>query len=216
MAATCERFSAGVWGQPVTSATSLAFVIAGAAVLWRWRSRRHRWYAALVSAVGIGSWVQHGPHLFFQAYAHDLPLVAVLAFAAADAASDLRGRRLPAAWWLLPTAAAAPVVAAGPGASTVAQALLATIAIGLNLVRAWHRPRLRRILLSALALLAFGALIGTLGDRTALCRPDSLLQGHAVWHVLAAVALWRLAPAIGALGPPHRWDTPTAPRTDAH
>jgi hypothetical protein len=53
----------------------------------------------------------------------------------------------------------------------------------------------------ALAVLAAGALAGTLGDRTGLCRPDSLLQGHAVWHLLAAVALWRLAPAVGVRRP---------------
>lgn len=69
--------------------------------------------------------------------------------------------------------------------------------MGANLWRAYRRPGLRAALLSALAVLAVGGVLGTLGDRTGLCRPDSLWQGHAVWHLLAAAALWRLAPVVG-------------------
>ena len=198
----CEQFTGGLIGQPAATVTALALVAAGLLVLAGRHpaAARHRaTYGLLVLAVGVGSVIQHGPHPPWQAYAHDLPLAAVLAFLAADAAADLAGRGGPAYhWWLLPTAAMVPVVMLGPVAATLAQAGLATVAIGLSLGRAWVRPGLRRTLLVALAVLAAGALAGTLGDRTGLCRPDSLLQGHAVWHLLAAVALWRLAPAVGA------------------
>jgi hypothetical protein len=204
LALACERFGEGFVGQPANTVTSLAFVAAGLAVLatrrgapgWRWP------YAGLVVAVGVGSFVQHGPHPPWQAYAHDLPLATLLAVVAADAAADLAGRHRGGWWRSAPMAAVpvgmVPLVTAGPAASVVAQGLLATAAIGLNLARAWRRPRLRRNLLTALALLATGALAGALTDRTALCRPDSLLQGHAAWHLLAAAALWWLAPAVGS------------------
>jgi hypothetical protein len=91
-----------------------------------------------------------------------------------------------------------PVVASGARASTVVQAALAAAAIGLNLVRARRHPALRRTLSAALVTAAAGAAIGALGDRTSLCQADSLVQGHAVWHVLAAAALWRLGAAMGA------------------
>jgi hypothetical protein len=57
--------------------------------------------------------------------------------------------------------------------------------------------------------------IGTLTDRTSLCQLDSLIQGHALWHIFAAAALWRLAPAIGAR---HRPPSPTteSPTPPAH
>ncbi|MPZ26306.1 MAG: hypothetical protein GEV12_07580 [Micromonosporaceae bacterium] len=200
----CEQFRAGLVGglvgQPAGTLTALALVVAGVVILAGRRPAavRPRWtYGLLVVAVGVGSVVQHGPHPPWQAYAHDLPLAAVLGFVAADAAADLTGRRAPVWCWLVPTAALAPVIMAGPLASTLAQAALAAVAIGLGLLRARARPRLRPTLLVALAVLAAGALIGTLGERTGWCQPDSLLQGHAVWHLLAAVALWRLAPAIG-------------------
>lgn len=190
LAIGCEQFRDGFFGQPANAVTSLAFVVAGL-LTWRWGARR--WYAVLVAAVGVGSLVQHWPHPPWQAYAHDLPLVALLGYLAVDVAADLTGRRLPAVWWLAVTVAFVPVIAAGPAASTAGQAVLAVIAIGLNLLRARARPALRGALLPALVILAAGALAGSLTDRTGLCRPDSLLQGHAVWHVLAATALWWLA-----------------------
>lgn len=197
LALGCEAFRGGLLGQPASAVTSLAFVAAGAAAVLR-RPRPPLAYPLLVAAVGVGSFVQHGPHPDWQAYAHDLPLAAVLAYTAADAAADLTGRRTLARWWPLPTVALVPLVAAGPAASSAGQVALATAAVGLNVWRAVRRPRWRRVLVTALGLLAAGALAGNLGDRTALCRPESLWQGHAAWHLLAAAALWWLTPVIGA------------------
>ncbi len=195
----CELYSNdGLWGQPANSVTSLAFVVSGVAILARLRRRGRVPYALLVVGIGAGSLVQHGPYPDWQAYAHDLPIAGTVAFVAADAVADLTGRKLPPAWWLVPTALMVPVVAVGPAASTAAQGALAATAIGLSLYRARVRRHLRRTLLTSVALLSAGALIGTVGDRTALCRPESLLQGHAVWHILAALSLWQLASAIGA------------------
>jgi hypothetical protein len=168
-------------------------------------------FAALVAGTGVGSFIQHGPHPDWQAYAHDLPLAAVLIFVATDAASDLTERELSPAWWLVPVVAMVPAAASGATASTMLQAAMATAAIGLSLVRARRRPALRRTLIAALVTAAAGAAIGALTDRTPLCRADSLVQGHAVWHVLAAAALWRLATAMGARDrpPPPPVATPT-------
>lgn len=202
VAVACERYGESMLGQPASTVTSLAFVAAGIAILAGRRGGTGRVpYALLVAGVGAGSLVQHGPNPEWQAYAHDLPMAALLAFTAVDAASDLTGRRLSHHWWLLPTAAMVLLVAFGPAASTAAQVLLAGAAVGLNLARARRRPHLRRPLIGALALLAVGSLAGTLSDRTSLCRPDALVQGHALWHVLAAGALCSLAAAIGSRSP---------------
>jgi hypothetical protein len=155
-------------------------------------------FALLVASVGVGSFIQHGPHPEWQAYAHDLPLVAVLVFVATDAAADLTGRELSNRWWLIPSAALVPVVALGATASTIAQAVIAAAAIGGNLLRAARRPVLRRDLIPALVIAAAGVTIGSPSDPTSLCRADGLLPRHAIWHVLAAAALWRLATVVGA------------------
>jgi hypothetical protein len=209
VAAVCEQYRVGFFGEPANAVTSLAFVAAAVGILLSHRhsgarrdtpvrDRQTVVFAALVAGTGVGSFIQHGPHPDWQAYAHDLPLAAVLIFVATDAASDLTERELSPAWWLVPVVAMVPAAASGATASTMLQAAMATAAIGLNLVRARRRPALRRTLIAALVTAAVGAAIGALTDRTPLCRADSPVQGHAVWHVLAATALWRLATAMGA------------------
>lgn len=171
--------------EPANAITSLAFVLAAAGIVLV--HRRNGVFALLVAAVGVGSLIQHGPHPSWQAYAHDLPLAAVLAYVAVDAASDLTGRKLSPAWWLVPAACVAPAIAFGHDASIV-QVVLAVVAIGLSVQRARRRPALRRTLIAALLLLGTGAVIGTAG-------------GHAIWHVLAAASLHLLAAAVSERGP---------------
>ncbi len=209
LAAVCEQYRVGFLGEPASAVSSLAFVAAAVGILVSDRhsgarcdapvhDRQTMVFAALVAGTGVGSFIQHGPHPDWQAFAHDLPLAAVLMFVATDAVSDLTERELSPAWWLVPVVAMVPAAASGATASTMLQAVMATAAIGLSLVRAGRRPALRRTLIAALLTAAAGAAIGALTDRTPLCRADSLVHGHAVWHVLAAAALWRLAAAMGA------------------
>lgn len=211
----CEQVADGLLAEPVSAWTSLAFVVAGALVLLRARRdaahgtpghagpasdvRRVLLYAGLVAAVGIGSVVQHGPDPAWSDVAHDLPLLATVAFVGADAASDLTGRARAWWWWSLPTAALLPLIVLAPRAGDLAQAGVAVVAVVLTVLRAAARPGLRRHIGPALALLALGGAIGTLSRAGwPWCDPRSLLQGHAVWHVLASVALVVLAPTVGA------------------
>ncbi|WP_172652270.1 hypothetical protein [Rhodococcus opacus] len=200
LANACELYrDAGFIGQPAAAVTSLAFVVAGLAVVAR---RPHGaptvTYGLLVVAVGAGSLVAHGPNPPWQAYAHDIPIATLLTYIAVDAASDRIGRRLSPVWWFVVPVVMIPAVAAGPTVSTIVQAMLAAVAVGFGLERARIRPQLRRATIVAGLLLASGALLGTIGDRTSICQPSSVLQGHALWHdVLAAAGLWRLAPTIG-------------------
>lgn len=211
VAASCEqRVAGGLLGnwQPANTVTSLAFVAVGALILARAHGaptrqavRARRWFGLVVAAVGVGSVIQHGPYPDWQAYAHDLTLSAVLAFVAADAIGDVCSRRTRVWWWLVPALAVAPFVAAGHAPSTAAQVVLAAVAIAGSLLRAYLRPALRRTVLVALAVLVAGAFIGTMGEQGGWCISDSLWQGHALWHVLAAAALWLLSPAIGVRRP---------------
>ena len=205
LAAVCEPYATEFLREPANAISSAAFVVAGILVANQrsgpWRDGlvrdRRTVFALLVTGVGVGSFIQHGPHPDWQAYAHDLPLAAVLVFVATDAAADLTGRELSYRWWLIPSVVMVPVVALGATASTIAQAVLATAATSGNVLRAARRPLLRKALVTALLIAAAGATIGSPSDPALLCRADSLLPRHAIWHVLAAAALWRLARVIG-------------------
>lgn len=196
----CELAGDGLLGQPVNTVTSLAFVVAAAAILAGPDTdpRTRRLLTGLVAGVGVGSVVQHGPDPAWADLAHDLPLVALLAFVAADSVADLTGRPRRAGWWLPPAIAVTAVGLALPRTADALQAAVAVVAIAATLQRARRRPALGRRIVVAAGLLGAGALLGTL-TRTGSpwCRPTSLLQGHGAWHVLAAAALWRLAPALG-------------------
>ena len=205
----CEALSDGPLKEPVYAVTSLAFVVAAVWILLAARRRRRAGedaaqavpvagYALLVAGVGVGSVIQHGPDPGWSDVAHDLPLLATLAFIAADAAADLIGRPRGWWWWAAPTALLLPLVIAAPRPGDLAQVGVAGVAIGLTLVRAWRRPDLRRAIGRSLALLAVGGIVGTLSRPSGpLCDPDSIWQGHGVWHILAAAGLATLAPAIG-------------------
>lgn len=184
------------------SLSSLAFVVAGLAIAMGGRAGRSSWtYGILLVATGIGSVVQHGPDPVWSDLAHDLPLVALLAYLLVDAGADVTERRLDARWWGVPTAALLPVIVAAPLAADAAQAALAAVAVALALQRARLRPGARRTILGAMSLLAVGAGIGTL-SRPGMPLEESTVPvpGHAVWHVLAALALWWLATVVGRRG----------------
>jgi hypothetical protein len=144
-ASDCEALRDGWLGQPVNTLSSLAYVVAGAYVLWRGGPRVP---ALALAAVGVGSVLYHGPMTSGAGLAHDGSIVV---FAATiPLAWRRRSIRLP------------PVTAVIAGGA----------AIAVNLFTRTGAP---------------------------LCRPESLLQGHAAWHALTAlaIALW-LAPPGGS------------------
>jgi len=211
---TCELAGGTPWAEPLSTGTSLAFVVAGAAIVsTATRARRampssdstagvRLAFGALVALIGVGSVVQHGPSPAWNPVVHDPPLLGALALVTADAVADLTGRRLRTWWWLAPTLLSVALAALSVPVSTAAQVAAAVAAIGASALRAWRRPAKRRRTIVALVLLAVGGGIGTLSrPGWPLCDADGpigvALQGHAVWHVLAAVALWLLAPTLG-------------------
>lgn len=219
--AACELAGGTPWAEPLSTWTSLAFVVAGAAIavtaLLARRgapsavpvpdgaapTRLRVAFGILVALIGAGSVIQHGPSPSWNPVVHDPPLLGALALVAADAVADLTGRRLRTWWWLVPTLLDVPLAAVSPDASVAAQAVAAAVAVGASALRAWRRPAVRRRTVGALVLLAMGGGLGTLTrPGWPLCDADGTLgvtlQGHAVWHVLAAAALWLVAPTLGS------------------
>lgn len=219
MGGACELAGGAPGAEPLSTWTSLAFVLAGAAVVVAARrpepgapgdpgepdgaaSRLRVAFGVLVALIGVGSVVQHGPSPSWNPVAHDPPLLGTLALVAADAVADLTGRRLRTWWWLAPTLLGVVLAAVSVPASTAAQVVAAGAAVAASAARAWRRPAVRRRTVAALVLLAVGGTVGTLTrPGWPLCDADGALgvtlQGHAVWHVLAATALWVLAPTLG-------------------
>jgi hypothetical protein len=219
--ADCERIHRlALLAQPVNAWSSLAFAVAGAWILVRaWRGDHGRTpelavFGVAVSLNALGSFAYHGLRVGWGHWAHDIGIYAVLAFVAVHALGTVRGwpRRQILTTYGFAVVVLGALRAAVPGATDAISSVLAAAAVG-GEVLAWRaglRPRLADGLTLELAAwaLALGALAAgcvsfLLGsDASPLCRPDSLFQWHAMWHVLQAVAMTGYAYAAVELWSP--------------
>jgi hypothetical protein len=197
----CEEWRPGLLHQPVNSLSSLAYVVAGVWVATRPGTDRAGRVAGVVFAgavigTGVGSLLYHGPQWPGSAFVHDAAIPSAVLFITVDDLALLRGwtihRQMTA--YAMAVAAACLLVAVRPAAGgpiMALSAMSAAAAAAAAAVLARHRRQVsaRVALLLAGTLLAAG--LAGLAGRTGspLCRPHSLLQGHALWHALTAAAL---------------------------
>jgi hypothetical protein len=206
----CEELRPGWLAQPVNALTSLGYLVAGVEVLARARRSDApagaRLFAALLAADGLGGVAFHGPGDAPAKWLHDVALTGTLSFVALHdlaALARLRDRHHLAA-------TAATLVGLGVGlavrphrvnhvsaatGAAVGALELAVLASG----RAGRGSPRRRAQRRAAWLMAAAAAVN-LASQTGgpWCRPESILQGHGVWHLLTAAALRAWArPLIG-------------------
>ncbi len=196
----CELARAEGIAQPANAWSSLAFVVAGVAVLAlvRQATRPERvllpLLAVALAAVGVGSFAFHATLTLWGQFADVLPMYAVGCVLLAGALVRL-GRVAPRRAAL---GGVALLVALGlllwwwPESRRVLFAAVLLPGIVLELVHA-GRDRAARWLHLGLGLLVTAYLLWVLDQTGLLCDPESPLQGHAAWHVLGAAAGWCLA-----------------------
>ncbi len=156
-------------------------------------------FATAIAANAVGGVLYHGVGTEFGRVVHDVAIVAVLLFIATFGLARFRDRRWAADPFLAAVATVAVLLAALPGAAYTVFALLG-LAIGwwelgeyrqeLSALR--REPlTLRRLARSAVLLALLLAATAFFVGRTGapLCRPESAMQWHAIWHALAAVAM---------------------------
>lgn len=213
-AADCESLANGVLAQPINAVSSLAFVVAGfllfvAATRDGYRGPLNVGFSVTMVAVGIGSVAFHGPGGVVADWVHDGSISALLVLIVAAEignALEWNQRRVVAAWAAVSAVLWSVEWIWSRAGDTLNAPLAAFAVVGvLATQRAGAPERDERTggMLVGLAILALGGLIMLL-SRTGgpLCAPNSVLQGHAVWHVLAAsgifvYARFRTAAAAG-------------------
>ncbi len=164
-------------------------------------------FAIAVVANAAGSFARHGPDPAWAEWAHDVAIMAVLLFVAIHALGRSQGwsPRIEIGAYATCLAAVGLGLATIHGASDpFAGTLAAGAVVGEIATVSGERRNPPRALRSGavargvgLAAIAFGGIAFLLGrSGSPLCRPESLFQWHAVWHVLVAVALVAYAYAI--------------------
>jgi hypothetical protein len=189
-AVDCEQLRAGLLAQPANSLSSLAFVAGGPWIVLR--ARRHvpdRDGIAVglaTIAAGIGSLLFHAGDNAVAHWLHDTTLLVVFTLVAIRHVGRKR----------LSLARAAPFVAviagatvAGFPASTALVVALLVGGVAVGVFVEWRR-RESVLHLPLAATMLFGLSASWFGRRgSALCSPESILQLHALWHIVIAVSI---------------------------
>lgn len=192
----CEHVGHEWPRQPANAWSSLAFVVVALWVLFRPRGalpkRLQLAYAGCLVALGVSSFVFHATLSFAGQWSD---VTSMYAFASLLLAVQLplaglvNARRGPLIF-VVPTLSSAVLAALVPASRRVLfDVLLGLALLTLALVARgkWRRVP-RGSLRLALGLLLVAASVWILDLRHVWCEPASLLQGHALWHVLTAAA----------------------------
>ncbi|MDP8981533.1 MAG: ceramidase [Acidobacteriota bacterium] len=175
----CEAVRTGLIAQPANTWSSLAFVFVGAWILAR---SPMKVYGAATIAIGLGSAFYHASLTFVGQVADIFGMYLLVTFMLVFRV----GRWFGPLYIALNLALLAAQVAFPQSR----RYLFAAVIAGVLILETRARGIERKWLYWALAAMSAGFLLWTLDITHSLCDPQSLLQGHAFWHVLGAVAAW--------------------------
>lgn len=198
----CEapRFGA-LLVQPANSLSSFAFVVVGLLVAFDARVRRSAFpadaaavfgFAAIV--VGVGSVFLHATLTLWGQFADVVGMYLLGGFTLTYALQRALALRRAVAIGLYLAICTALILVLAIEPEVRRWLFLVVLLASLTVEIGFARPRrpgveLRWLLLGIVAnAVAFG--IWVLDQRGVLCDPTSWLQGHAIWHLLGALAVW--------------------------
>jgi hypothetical protein len=214
-AAFCEAGRDQVVRQPANTFSNVGFVLAGLLIAWhagprpdlgagtgpRGFPRRATALACVVVLLGPGSAAMHATQSALGGHLDLLSMYLIAAFAAAYAVMRWRrgGTRLLALVFVGALAGCELIGAWGvrlpvvmhPGNAAFGVLLLTAAGLEITIIR-----RRETSVRSGYAYASFAAILTAFAvwnaTQTWLCDPHSLVQGHAVWHLLCAVSAYLL------------------------
>ena len=205
----CEAARPGWLKQPANTLSNIGFVVAGLAIAWHAGTPAGRLarpglatsYAVVVVLLGPGSMAMHATQSALGGHLDMTSMFLVASFAAGYAAMRVlrRGPVFFGVCFLL-LVAGCEVVERVPGpvpvvdtwGNTVFGALLVAAVVAEVMRHRVDGGDLRWIGAAFVAMVVAFTIWNLAKDGTPLCHPHSLLQGHAAWHLLCAVAAYCL------------------------
>lgn len=203
----CEAIRAGAVAQPVNTYTNLAFALVGLLIINSTRRggespfMQHRAYGytfgGAVVLIGMGSLFYHASLSFVGQWFDVMGMYLLITFMLLYDVARLRpiGGKYFALIYILANIALGILLVVMPEARRLVFALLVILTLALEVI-IWRlrHPNIRYAWLIA-AVITFAVAYGIwlLDNSRMLCAPESLLQGHAIWHMLSALAAGMIA-----------------------
>lgn len=184
----CEPAACAWINEPVNAWSNLAYMLPAAWLFVVSRGERRR--VALAGFVmGALSFLYHGTNNLLTQYGDFFGMYVWAAYLIA-----LRARRLSAAWrsqtpyWLL-VALLTGITPLLHAAGVPFQGVVALLAVVLLALELKTRAGDGRLILGAALAFSAGALFSLADVTRFFCRPESLVQGHALWHLCGGVGM---------------------------
>ena len=189
--------------QPANSWSSYGYAFAGFLMIvlsqgssWksRFRSEAAAWFGVTAIFVGLGSVLLHATLTLWGQFFDVMGMYLVGGFMLVSAVVRWRGLSAQAAMilYLVLVGALLLVLYQVPDVRRWLFAVVLLTAILIEL--GFARPRRKGVRVSyyfaGIAAKAVAFTIWNLDQHGTLCAPESLLQGHAMWHLLGATSLW--------------------------
>jgi len=194
----CEFVESALLVQPINAVSSLAYSLVGAAiVVWAFNVSGHNRivrivFGVLMIATGVGSVMFHGPQGIGSQFLHDITFLTALLFLAVLNLTAARSRKASAVWpyFIAGGIVVAVALVIAPGLTNTLMIAVVVVLVASDVVLLRQSKRWTKWYVTALVASAVAVSMFVLGRTDGvLCDPSSTFQGHAVWHVLGAVAL---------------------------
>ena len=188
----CEAVRATGIRQPLNSASSLAFVLVAVLVIVRGSNKTiAALFALTLTFVGIGSAYFHATLSFTGQFFDVLGmyLVATLALLMSIRRTRRLGTALLISAYVSMNALLAIILYTAPEwRRWIFGALLA----GIIWAELKDRESRKPYLIRAIAIMTVAFIVWVIDFSRIACAPTSIVQGHAIWHILGALASWYL------------------------
>ena len=193
----------GLIVQPADSWSAYGYVVAGFLMIvlarapeWDWAFPRMAAITFGITAimVGVGSVLLHATLTLWGQFLDVLGMYLVGSFLLVRAVARWRSipDRAAIVIYVALCAALVTVLIVAPEVRRwlFAVVLITAIAVELIFARPLRKGALVRLYLFGILAKAVAFTIWILDQRGTVCAPDSLIQGHAVWHLLGALSIW--------------------------
>jgi hypothetical protein len=188
----CEAIRTEGIRQPSNSASSLAFVLVAALIVARGRNNAMSiLFSLTLTFVGIGSAYFHATLSFTGQFFDVLGMYLVATLALLFSINSVRRLSITTliGAYIVSNGVLAVILYTAPA---LRRWIFAALLGGIIVAEIRNTQSERRYLVRAVGVMAVAFIIWILDFTRIACSPTSAVQGHAIWHILGAVASWYL------------------------